>query len=87
MNLYEVQDSDRPMYVVAKSWADAIDRWKAEIEIENGMKSGTFATEMPEPDGIRLVCANTDMAMPSLLLPNPRVDGTADEQAKKEQGT
>ena len=70
MNLYEVQDGDRPMYVVADSWQSALDMWKREIEIENGMKAGTFGDEMPEPCGIRLVCANTDMAMPSLLLPN-----------------
>ena len=70
MNLYEVQDGDRPMYVVADSWQSALDMWKREIEIENGMKAGTFGGEMPEPDGIRLVCANTDITMPSLLLPN-----------------
>jgi hypothetical protein len=77
MNLYEVQDTDRPMYVVAESWQAALDRWKGEIEIENGMKTGSFANEMPEPDGIRLVCANTDMAMPSLLLPNNGFTGKA----------
>ena len=34
-NLYLVQDSDRPMYVVAENWNTALEKWKAKVKEEN----------------------------------------------------
>ena len=69
MNLYQIQDDDRPMYVVAASWMDALEAWKRQIEVENGIVPGSFSKSMLEPHGISLVC-HGGKEMPLLLLPD-----------------
>lgn len=63
-NLYHVQDSDRPMYVVADGWQDAVDRWRAQIAAEN---PDSDCSE-DQPDGVTLV-AKGGGDYPGLLLP------------------
>jgi hypothetical protein len=64
MNLYEIQDHDRPMYVVAESWAAALAAWQAQIKIENNL----LFDEIPNPEGIRFVCSNDHEEFPSLII-------------------
>lgn len=54
MNLYHIQDSDRPMWVIAANWQDALDKWKAKIKEEN-------EGECDEPQGIELICDEDDL--------------------------
>lgn len=35
MNLYHVQDDDRPVYVLASSWEAALAIWREKIRAEN----------------------------------------------------
>jgi hypothetical protein len=61
MPLYQVQDSDRPLWVVAKDWQDALAQWKAVIAAEN---DGDDA----EPQGIQHVCDNDELVMDSRIV-------------------
>ena len=40
MNLYHVQDADRPMYVVAFSYGHAVELWEEVIREENDIETG-----------------------------------------------
>lgn len=51
----------RPMHVVATSWQHAVDRWVAQIRIENGDQDDY------EPDGVMLVATEHEN-FPELLL-------------------
>lgn len=55
MPLFHVQDPDRPMWVVAMNWQEAIDRWRDVIASENDGEVGD------EPDGIQFVCDDDDL--------------------------
>jgi hypothetical protein len=55
--LFHVQDSDRPMYVVASDWKDAIDKWKDCVAHENDMEP----RDVDEPLGIHMVCDDDDL--------------------------
>jgi hypothetical protein len=66
MNLYEVQDSDRPMYVIARSWDEALSHWQRVIALENN------ADIVVGPLGIRYVCGPED-----LILPDPKLNTDA----------
>lgn len=61
--LYHVQDTDRAMYVVASSWQEAVDRWKAQIREEN--ESDPCDDE--EPEGVTKI-AEAGEDFPELLL-------------------
>jgi hypothetical protein len=50
MNLYYVQDSDNPTHVLAETWQEAADRWRAFIEEKYGE-----SMDGEEPRGIQLV--------------------------------
>ena len=54
MKLFNVQDSDRPMFVVATDWQNALDKWKAKVREEN-------EGECDEPQGIQLVCDEDEL--------------------------
>lgn len=54
MPLYQVQDSDRPMWVIAADWGRALIQWKELIAREND-------GEEAEPDGIMLVCSDDEI--------------------------
>ena len=56
-HLYHVQDDDRPMYVVATSWIDALSRWKEQVSAENEES----IEETAEPNGIARVCDDGDL--------------------------
>lgn len=63
MNLYHVQDGDRPMYVVAQTYGDAVRRWQAQIGIENE------CGDAEEPKGVALIAEGSDVNnFPELLL-------------------
>lgn len=55
MNLYEVQDDDRPFYVVALSWQDALKKWQEKIIEENPDEDWEGDDPDPQPEGIRLM--------------------------------
>ena len=55
--LYHVQDSDRPMYVVATSWMDALAAWKKQMAAENEES----VDDIEEPDGIMKVADPEDL--------------------------
>lgn len=61
MPLYRVQDDDRPMWVIAPSWGDAIEAWKTQIRVEND-------GQCSEPSGVELVCYDNDVVGRSDLL-------------------
>lgn len=56
-NIYHIQDADRPMWVIAASWTEALNKWKAVIGPENDMKP----EDVSEPQGIQLVCESGDL--------------------------
>lgn len=51
-NLYRIQDDDRPMYVLAPSFSEALERWRALIRREN---PGDPENENADPEGISFV--------------------------------
>lgn len=57
MPLYYVQDGDRPMHVLAKSWQGAVFAWRNRCCVEN---EGTSPAEH-DPQGIMLVAENDDI--------------------------
>lgn len=57
MNLYHVQDEDRPMYVIAPHLASAIHKWKCHIACENDIER----EDVEEPHGVSLVCEKGDL--------------------------
>jgi len=63
MNLYHVQDNDRPMYVAGASWIQAIEKWKLRIAIENAC----CALETVEPRGVSLIAENCNDDFPEYL--------------------
>lgn len=54
--LFLVQDSDRPLYVLAESWQDALEKWRARIYDENPGLEVEW-----DPDGISLVADTNDI--------------------------
>lgn len=56
MPLYEVQDGDRPLFVVATDWADALEAWRKQCVTEN---PGTEETDH-DPLGVRYVSSDDE---------------------------
>jgi len=54
MNIYHIQDSDRPMHVLADSWGDAIATWRMQIALENEEDP---CNDM-DPEGVTLIAKN-----------------------------
>ena len=50
--IFQIQDNDRPMFVIAGSWGEAVSLWKRAIAIENEC----VIEEVEEPKGVALVC-------------------------------
>lgn len=63
LNLYLVQDDDRPLYVLAQDWNDALRGWQLRIRRENDME----ADEDCQPTGIQLVARHDEIVLPSIL--------------------
>lgn len=60
MPLYHVQDSDRPLYVVAKDFGDAVKKWQHVIYNENGpFDEG----ENNNPQGVYLICDDDELVI------------------------
>lgn len=83
MNLYHVQDDDRPMHVVAADFGDAVKRWQEQIRAENedarltysGIPNcGSVMTDDDDdddvtPQGVTLLAEGSNRAdYPELLL-------------------
>lgn len=56
-NLYHIQDADRPMWVVAPNWTEALTRWKNRMAVENDQEP----EEVEECRGVQLVCEADDL--------------------------
>lgn len=62
LRLYRVDDGDGELYVVARSFADAIARWRSRMETENpGEERSDF-----EPDSVLQVCLGGDLLLPAV---------------------
>ena len=55
--LFHVKDCDRPMWVVAFDWKDAVEAWKLAIANENEMEAG----DVEEPLGVNFICHNDEL--------------------------
>jgi len=70
MKLFHVKDSDRPMFVVAADWQDALQLWKAKIEEENPRPEDVMASDwvIEEPQGIDFVAGADDLLIAPRFL-------------------
>jgi hypothetical protein len=76
-NLYQVQDSDRPMWVVADSFEAALAAWRAVIYDENPCNlsredanhdadcRGTH--EVPQPMGVNFICEGDELLVTAVV--------------------
>lgn len=72
LNLYLVQDDDRPLYVLAQDWNDALRGWQLRIRRENDMEPD----EDCQPSGIHLVASADEIVLPAILpIATPDDDG------------
>jgi len=55
MPLFHVQDSDRPGFVVAENYAEAVRKWQAAVSAEND------GEEPGNPQGVSLMCDDGDL--------------------------
>jgi hypothetical protein len=55
MPLYQIQDGDRPCWVVATTWDDALTQWRAVIAREND------DMDEAEPEGIARICDDDEL--------------------------
>lgn len=65
MNIYHIQDPDRPMWVVAPTYNDALWRWKTVIADENGC---TF-DDVEDPQGMAFICGGNELLLPLPATP------------------
>lgn len=61
--LFHVQDSDRPMWVAAPNYTEALRRWEMRMRSENEIGEGE---PVPPPDGITAVCEPDEFLPPSV---------------------
>lgn len=62
--LFQIQDSDRPMYVVASGWAEALAKWQALIKSENYTKFEDLLPYTPDqPQGIQLIATDDEIIL------------------------
>ena len=55
MPLFHIQDDDRPAWVVAPNYADALSKWSTAVAKENQGEIG------PPPNGIQFVCDDAEL--------------------------
>lgn len=67
LKLFHVQDNERPMYVVAKSFGDAFDRWAQHIAGENDCAP----EDLEPPSGVSFVCDADDLLWPAFAETTP----------------
>ena len=58
-NLYHVQDSIRPLHIVAETMEEAIEKWKRVQAAEDP----DLNTAGLEPDGVYFVCGGDDLVI------------------------
>lgn len=58
-NLYHVQDDDRPMYVIAESYGEAVKKWKEFVAEENELN----IEEIDDPSGVLAICREDDLIL------------------------
>lgn len=88
LSLFHVQDSDRPMWVIAENYGQAIERWREQIAKENPKDDCSD----DHPDGVSLIASGTDLEdIPEILLPTDLTDlereivrGNETEQDRKD---
>lgn len=61
MNLYYLQDSDRPLWVVAEDWTAALQKWRKLVKEENDDNDAPDVEYQPQ--GIQLVCETDDLLL------------------------
>lgn len=66
-NLYHVQDGDRPLWVIAKDWQEALLLWRHQIRLENPDELLLRDSEN-QPDGISFIADVNDVRIPLRLL-------------------
>ncbi|MGE0289341.1 MAG: hypothetical protein AB7I42_24085 [Bradyrhizobium sp.] len=57
MKLYNVQDAERPMFVVAETFAQAIARWTALVQFENP------GVEIDPPQGVQFIADDDELLL------------------------
>lgn len=57
MSLFYVQDSDRPAYVVADDYQEALKKWVAMIAFDNGDNE----EDVDQPSGISMICDDDEL--------------------------
>ena len=59
MPLYLIQDTDRPLYVVAKNYGEAEYVWRKIVAKENELT----LEEIDPPQGISFICEDMDLVL------------------------
>jgi hypothetical protein len=79
MPLYLVQDSDRPLFIIGRSYQDAVVQWKQVVASENLDDDGRLP-DIQDPDGVQKLCDDDDLAgnllaaqVPDLRVPRSAV--------------
>jgi hypothetical protein len=62
LSLYHVQNSDRPMFVVAEDWNGAAERWAQLIAEEDCCTVEELGDDI-KPDGVAMVCDADDLLL------------------------
>lgn len=62
VNLYQIQDDDRPMYVVATDYEHARQRWELVVRSEN--PDELLADGPIYPKGVTHLCERYDLLLP-----------------------
>lgn len=65
-NLYLVQDSDRPMHVVAGDFGAAVARWEKAVRAENEGAIGP--DDKVTPQCVQLVCEASELLLPAARI-------------------
>jgi hypothetical protein len=96
-NLYQIQDDDRPMWVVADSFEEALEDWRGLIKRENPCDlpaadpnhdahcRGTH--KEPQPQGVSFICEGNELLIDGTVQPSEfrELIATADGAGFKEK--
>lgn len=85
MPLFHVQDSDRPLFIIADDMQAAIERWRDVVEYEN-------EGERPDwPEGVHYIADDDEIAVAEPYAPHVRItlkeSTTPTEGSTHEQGS
>ena len=59
-NLFHIQDDDRSIFVIARDWQHALEKWQALIKQENEWEEGQ---DEPQPRGISLIAEKNEIIL------------------------